>query len=164
MRSWVRRFLSLYHCPNVLASTLNVGCFESEFHECKLSTVGSRFFSVFGPSAWKKLPLPLRQTPTLSTLKSDCKTSFLTTVGLSSLLFVFVCPRPCVDCWHRIVFVLRKCPRMTARECALNSLGQDSETFKLLLSVIVVRAVCDCGFTNWPKACRQSGVWLWLYQ
>ena len=100
---------------------------------CKLSTVGSRSFSEIGPSALNKLPLSLRQTPTLSTFTSNVKTSFLTSVGLSSLLFVFVCPRPCVDCCHPIdVGVLSKCPRMTASEGAKNCLGQDSEPFKLL--------------------------------
>ena len=29
----------------------------------RLSTVGSRAFSVFGPSAWNDLPLPLQQKP-----------------------------------------------------------------------------------------------------
>jgi hypothetical protein len=40
----------------------------------KLSTVGQRSFAVSGPSAWNKLPLSLRQTPTLSAFKSNLET------------------------------------------------------------------------------------------
>ena len=38
------------------------------------STVGSRAFSVFGPSTWNDLPLPLRQKPSLDSFKSNLKT------------------------------------------------------------------------------------------
>ena len=63
---------------------------------------------------------------TKQTLSLSTQTSFLTSVGLSSLLFVLVCPRLRVDCWHVIVCVLSECPRMTASERALNWLDQDS--------------------------------------
>ena len=40
----------------------------------RLSTVGSRAFSVFGPSTWNDLPLPLRQKPSLDSFKRNLKT------------------------------------------------------------------------------------------
>ena len=40
----------------------------------RLSTVGSRAFSVFGPSTWNDLPLPLRQKPSLGSFKHNLKT------------------------------------------------------------------------------------------
>lgn len=40
----------------------------------KLSTFGSRSFSVSGPSTWNTLPLSLRQKPSLSSFKSALKT------------------------------------------------------------------------------------------
>ena len=40
----------------------------------RLSTVGSRAFYVFGPSAWNDLPLHLRQKPSLDSLKFNLKT------------------------------------------------------------------------------------------
>ena len=40
----------------------------------RLSTAGSRAFSVFGPSAWNDLPLPLRQKPSLDSFRSNPKT------------------------------------------------------------------------------------------
>ena len=40
----------------------------------RLSTVGSRAFSVFGPSTWNDLPLPLRQKPSLDSFKCNLKT------------------------------------------------------------------------------------------
>ena len=39
----------------------------------RLSTLGSRAFSVFGPSTWNDLPLPLRQKPFLDSFKSNLK-------------------------------------------------------------------------------------------
>ena len=100
----------------------------------KFSTFRSRSFSVFGPSASYKLPLPLRQTPTLSTFKSSHKTLFFSTsVGLSSLLTVFVRPRPCVDCRRHVTdCVLCECPRMTASERRFELFHQDSAPFKFL--------------------------------
>ena len=40
----------------------------------RLSTIESRTFSVVGPSLWNKLPLSIRQAPTLSAFKSRLKT------------------------------------------------------------------------------------------
>ena len=40
----------------------------------RLSTVGSCAFSVFGPSTWNDLPLPLRQKPSMDSFKSNLKT------------------------------------------------------------------------------------------
>ena len=40
----------------------------------RLSTVGSRAFSVFGPSTWNDLPLHLRQKPSLDSFKLNLKT------------------------------------------------------------------------------------------
>ena len=40
----------------------------------RLSTVGSRAFSVFGPCIWSDLPLPLRQKPSLDSINSNLKT------------------------------------------------------------------------------------------
>ena len=40
----------------------------------RLCTVGSRAFSVFGPSTWNDLPLPLRQKPSLGSFRSNLKT------------------------------------------------------------------------------------------
>ena len=45
--------------------------------------------------------------------RGDISTFFVTSVGLSSLLAVFVHARPCVDCQHVIVCVLCECPQMT---------------------------------------------------
>ena len=42
----------------------------------RLSTVGSRAFSVFSPSAWNDLALPLRWKPSLDTFKSNFDISF----------------------------------------------------------------------------------------
>ena len=39
----------------------------------RLSTVGSRAFSVFGPSTWNDLPLPLRQKLSLDSFKWNLK-------------------------------------------------------------------------------------------
>jgi len=40
----------------------------------KLSSVGRRSFAVSGPTSWNKLPLSLRQQPTLSAFKTNLKT------------------------------------------------------------------------------------------
>ena len=40
----------------------------------KLPTVGRRSFAVSGPTSWNKLPLSLRQRPTLSAFKANLKT------------------------------------------------------------------------------------------
>ena len=94
--------------------------------------------SVFGPSACNTLPLSLRETPTLTTFKSNLKTSFLTSVGLSSLLFCFVCPRPWVDCWHVVVSVLSECLGIIASERALICISQDG------MACVTVTYVCEC--------------------
>ena len=39
----------------------------------RLSTAGSRAFSVFGPSTWNDLPLPLRHKPSRDSFKSHLK-------------------------------------------------------------------------------------------
>ena len=93
----------------------------SESHDPNFLLLAFAFSLVFGPSAWNKLPLSLHQAPTLSMFKSNIKTHiFFTSVGLSSLLFVFLCPRPFRDCWLVIVSVISECPRIAASECALN--------------------------------------------
>ena len=40
----------------------------------RLSTASSRAFSVFGPSTWNDIPLPLRQKPSLDSFKCNIKT------------------------------------------------------------------------------------------
>ena len=42
----------------------------------RLSTVGSRAFSVFGPSTWNDLALPLRQKPSLDSFRCNSKHFF----------------------------------------------------------------------------------------
>ena len=54
----------------------------------RLSTVGSRAFSVFGLSTWNDLPLPLLQKPSLDSFKSNLKTFlFPQIVDLPCFLF-----------------------------------------------------------------------------
>ena len=57
----------------------------------RLSTVGSHAFSVFGPSIWNYLPLPLRQKPSLDSFKSNLKTFFFPQNCRPVMFFV-----PCV--------------------------------------------------------------------
>ena len=49
--------------PPVLSALLQI--LSLQIPRTSLSTVGSRAFSVFGPSTWNDLPLPLRQKPSL---------------------------------------------------------------------------------------------------
>ena len=44
--------------------------------------------------------------------------------------FVFVCPCPCMDCWHAVFCVHSECLQMTASERALNCVKQDSAPYK----------------------------------
>ena len=54
----------------------------------RLSTVGSRAFSVFGPSTWNDFPLPLRQKPSLDSFRSNLNNiSFSKIVDLQCFLF-----------------------------------------------------------------------------
>ena len=47
----------------------------------RLSTVGSSAFSVFGPSTWNDLALPLRQKPSLDSFKCNSKHFFSPNYG-----------------------------------------------------------------------------------
>jgi hypothetical protein len=46
----------------------------------KLSSVGSRSFSVFGPTVWNSLPLSLRSISNINTFKANLKAHFFTKV------------------------------------------------------------------------------------
>ena len=49
------------------------GTLSLQIPRTRLCTVGSRAFSVFGPSTWNDPPLPLRQKPSLDSFRSDLK-------------------------------------------------------------------------------------------
>ena len=69
---WVSLTCSTHaYFPRSASNALSV-----QISRTRLSTVGSRAFSVFGPSAWSELPLPLRQTTSRDCFKS-VKKSFL---------------------------------------------------------------------------------------
>ena len=52
----------------------------------RLSTIGSRAFSVFDLSAWNVLPLPFRKKPSLDSFKSNLKTFLDPLWTLSNLI------------------------------------------------------------------------------
>ena len=60
--------------PPVLFAPLLILSFSLHIPRARLSTVGFRAFSVFGPSTWNDLPLPLRQKPSLDSFKCNLKT------------------------------------------------------------------------------------------
>ena len=95
VHAWVRPFSPLRHCmstcthrhaPSALRQMLPV----SESHAPNFLLLALVLSSVFGPSAWNKLPLSLRQTPTLTTFKSNLKTHLFS--NPSSVLFCFRLP------------------------------------------------------------------------
>ena len=61
--------LQLYTPPRTLRSASDT--LSLQIPRTRLSTVGSRAFSVFGPSTWNDLPLPLRQKPSLDSFRSN---------------------------------------------------------------------------------------------
>ena len=66
--------VSLYAPARLLRSSVDTLRFRTTRYKC--STVGFRSFSIFGPSTWNKLPLSIRQTPTLTSFKTQLKTHF----------------------------------------------------------------------------------------
>ena len=64
--------LQLYTPSRTLRSSS--GTPSLQIPRTRLATVGSRAFSVFGPSTWNDLPLPRRQKPSLDSFKSNLKT------------------------------------------------------------------------------------------
>ena len=64
--------LQLYTPSRTLRSSFDT--LSLQIPRTRLSTVGSRAFFVFCPSAWNDLPLPLRQKPSLDPFKSNLKT------------------------------------------------------------------------------------------
>ena len=69
--SYLSDCLQLYTPSRTVRSaseTLNL-----QIPRTRLSTTGARAFSVFGPSTWSDLPLPLRQKPFLDSFKSNLK-------------------------------------------------------------------------------------------
>ena len=64
--------LQLYTPSRTLRSASDTLSFQ--IPRTRLSAVGSRAFSVFGPSTWNDLPLPLRQKNSLDSFKSNLKT------------------------------------------------------------------------------------------
>ena len=60
--------------------------------QARLSTVGSRAFSVFGPSTWNDPPLPVRHNPSLGSFRSDLKMSLFPKQPTAS----FSAPRCCL--------------------------------------------------------------------
>ena len=71
-------------CSNISTCRLLLGAllliFSLQIPHSRLSTAGSRAFSVFGPSTWNDLPFPLRQRPSLDS-------SFPKPVDLPCFLF-----------------------------------------------------------------------------
>ena len=67
----------------------------------RLSTVGSRAFSLCGPSTWNDLPLPLRQKPSLDSLKCNLNTFFSPKLSTCHVSVPCCCLHPsqiCVCC------------------------------------------------------------------
>ena len=64
--------LHLYTPSRTLRSASDI--LSLQIPRTRLCTVDSRAFSVFGPSTWNDLPLPLRQKPSLDSFKSNLKT------------------------------------------------------------------------------------------
>lgn len=69
---YLRDCLQLYSPSRTLRSTSDT-C-QLKIPRTNRSTVGLRSFAASGPTSWNKLPLSLRQTPTLSAFKSNLKT------------------------------------------------------------------------------------------
>ena len=132
--------------------------FSLRIPRSKLSTVGSlsKFlkheitkYTVSCILFLHRRSLCLEQTPSASPSNTHpedgqiepLNTSFLTYVALSSLLVVFVRPRPCVDCRHVIVCVQCECPRMTESEHALNCLIKRQRHISTLSIVILLPGV-----------------------
>ena len=65
--SYICDCLQLYTSSRTLRSASDT--LGLQIPHTRLSTVGFRAFSVFGPSAWNDLSLPLRQKPTLHSVK-----------------------------------------------------------------------------------------------
>ena len=88
-QSYLCDCLQLYTPSHTLRSASDTLSLQTA--RTRLSTVGSRAFSVFGPSTWNDLHLALRQKPSLDSFKCNLKTFFLLkTVDLQRFLF-------CVD-------------------------------------------------------------------
>ena len=66
--------LQLYKPSCTLCSASDTLCLQIPYTTYRLSTVGSCAFSVFGPSTWNDLPLPLQQKPSLDSFKPNLKT------------------------------------------------------------------------------------------
>ena len=71
----------------------------------RLSTVGSCVFSVFSPSTWNDLPLPLQQKPSLDSFKS-CLRTFLFPKTRAMFSILCCCLHPSQVC---LLPVLKLC-------------------------------------------------------
>ena len=71
-QSYLCDCLQLYTPSRTLRSASDT--LSLQIPRTRLSTVGSRAFSVFRPSAWNDLRLPLRQKPSLDSFKSNLRT------------------------------------------------------------------------------------------
>ena len=70
--SYLCECLQLYTLSRTLRSASDTPSLQ--IPRARLSTVGSRAFSVFGPSTWNDLLLPLRQKPSPDSFNSNLKT------------------------------------------------------------------------------------------
>ena len=61
--------------------------FSLQIPRTRLSTVGSCALSVFGPSTWNGLPLPLKHKPSLDSFKCNLKTVLFPTIDLPCFQF-----------------------------------------------------------------------------
>ena len=91
----------------------------------RLSAVGSRAFSVFCPSTWGDLPLPLRQKPSLDSFKCNLKT------------FLF----PKLQACHGFCSVLLS--SSTCPFCRVNS-ASISQNARVRVRVCACMPVCVC--------------------
>ena len=108
----------------------------------RLTAVGSRAFSVLGPSTWNDLALPLRQKPSLDSFRCNSKHFFSPNYGPAMFSLPCCCRHPSQVCLLPVL-----------KGLAHSELAKNNNFWQEILSY--VRLLCSINFCFGPFEMRQ---------